>query len=136
MKKLLLIGTFDCLHAGHINLFYEASKIGEVYVGVTADHLNISNPDKDDLIFDQNERKSLIEPLNFVKEVLIIDPKFDESKLDNIIKDNNITAIAHGSDYEGDTSKETIAKRNNIENIILPRTKNISSSQIRKMKYH
>ncbi|MFX1257174.1 MAG: adenylyltransferase/cytidyltransferase family protein [Promethearchaeota archaeon] len=36
-KKVLIAGTFDILHPGHIFLINEASKIGDVYVIVATD---------------------------------------------------------------------------------------------------
>lgn len=37
VKKVLVAGTFDILHPGHIFLINEAAKLGEVYVIVATD---------------------------------------------------------------------------------------------------
>ena len=36
-KKVLIAGTFDILHPGHIYLIQEAAKLGDVYVVVATD---------------------------------------------------------------------------------------------------
>ena len=37
VKKILIAGTFDLIHPGHIFLINEAAKLGEVYVVVATD---------------------------------------------------------------------------------------------------
>jgi FAD synthetase len=37
MKKVILFGTFDILHPGHINLFQQAKKFGEINVVIARD---------------------------------------------------------------------------------------------------
>ncbi len=130
-RKILLIGTFDTLHGGHVNLFYNASKLGEVFVGVTSDRLNKENPEKDNLFFDENKRIKMIEPISFVNKVFLIEPQ-NGLTLENIVKENEIDALVCGSDYKDDQNKINLAKRLGVEFIILPRTEEISSSDIRK----
>ncbi len=36
-KKVLIAGTFDLIHPGHIFLINEAAKLGDVYVIVATD---------------------------------------------------------------------------------------------------
>ena len=36
-KRILVAGTFDLVHAGHIYLINEAAKLGDVYVIVATD---------------------------------------------------------------------------------------------------
>ena len=36
-KKILIAGTFDLIHPGHIYLINEAAKLGDVYVVVATD---------------------------------------------------------------------------------------------------
>ena len=36
-KRILVAGTFDLIHAGHIYLINEAAKLGDVYVIVSTD---------------------------------------------------------------------------------------------------
>ena len=36
MKKVMLFGTFDILHPGHINMFWQAQKLGDSIIVVVA----------------------------------------------------------------------------------------------------
>ncbi len=129
-RKILLIGTFDTLHGGHVNLFYNASKLGEVIVGVTSDRLNNENPDKGDLYFNEEKRIKMIEPISFVDKVLLVEPEKGLT-LESIVKENGIDTLICGSDYAGDENKIKLAKRLGIEFIVLPRTEGISTSEVK-----
>lgn len=133
MKNILLIGTFDFLHAGHINLFYNASKHGNVFVCVTSDALNERNESKDKLMFNEGTRVKMIKPLAFIEDVVIVDPD-NGVTLEKIVAKYNINAICHGSDYANDEGKKNLAKRLGVELIILDRTEGISSSELRSIK--
>lgn len=37
MTRVLTIGTFDLIHAGHIELFVESAELGDLYVAVNTD---------------------------------------------------------------------------------------------------
>ncbi len=130
-RKILLIGTFDTLHGGHVNLFYNASKLGEVFVGVTSDRLNENNPEKSSIHFCEDKRMKMIEPISFISKVFLIEPDKGLT-LENIVKENNIDTLICGSDYEGDEVKMKLAERLGIEFMTLPRTQDISSSEIKK----
>lgn len=129
-RKILLIGTFDMLHAGHINLFYNASLIGDVFVAITSDKLNFDNPNKDKLIYKEKTRLKMIESIIFIEEAEIVDGQ--KNRLTDIIKKYSITDIAYGSDYLDDKTKNKLAESLNVGKIILPRTEKISSSILRK----
>lgn len=130
MKKILLIGTFDFLHAGHINLFLEAKKYGEIVIGVTSDRLNKENKEKADLIFDQSERIKMIKFLRFVDDVFLIDPH-NGLTIDKISLNNQITHLGVGDDHLNSKEKEDLAKRLNIDLLFFPRTEGISSTEVR-----
>ena len=36
-KKVFVSGCYDMLHSGHVAFFEEASKLGELYVGIGSD---------------------------------------------------------------------------------------------------
>lgn len=132
MKTILAIGTFDVLHSGHINLFYEAQNIGKLIVGVTSDKLNSRNQKKDKLKFNEQERISFIKMLRFVESTELIDPD-NGITLETIVNKHQITHIAFGSDYIGSNEKLNLANRLGLKIIFFERTKGISSTYLRNL---
>ena len=113
-KKVFVSGCFDTLHSGHVAFFEEASKHGDLYVGLGADK-TVYNLKGRKPINDENERLYLVKSIKFVKDAWvnrgqgIIDFKEDILKLNpdilfvnedghspekrNFCKDNNIEYI-------------------------------------------
>jgi len=69
-KKVFVSGCFDMLHSGHIAFLNEASKHGDVYVGLGADETVYGLKGRYP-VNNQNERKYILESLKSVKEVWI-----------------------------------------------------------------
>lgn len=67
-KNVFLWGTFDILHEGHLKLFQEASKLGNLYVIVLPDKRTSENKR---IIYDENERKENLLKTGYVKGVFI-----------------------------------------------------------------
>lgn len=133
-KKIVLIGTFDLFHAGHINLIYNANKIGDVFVLVTSDKLNENNVNKERLVLNQIERKLLVESLNLVHNCSILGVTNDpNAELARFISINKISTICYGSDYENNESKKKWANSFGLDYIILPRTNGTSSTYLRRI---
>ncbi|MFX0038697.1 MAG: adenylyltransferase/cytidyltransferase family protein [Promethearchaeota archaeon] len=66
-KKVLVAGTFDLIHTGHIFLINEASKLGDVYVVVATDkNRELFSGEKP--IVPQEQRLEIIKNLKNVKE--------------------------------------------------------------------
>ena len=66
-------GCFDILHLGHIELLKFCKDLGNVIVGLNSDTSirklkGVSRP-----IFNQYERKALLESIKFVDQVVIFD---------------------------------------------------------------
>jgi len=76
--RVLTIGTFDCLHAGHFNLFKECEKLGDVIVGVNTDEFVEKYKGKKPL-FSFLERVSMIENFGYTTH--------KNEQLDGTIKD-------------------------------------------------
>lgn len=70
MKKVFVSGCFDLLHSGHIKFLQEASKHGELYVSIGSDK-TILELKKRKTIYNQDERKYILESLGCVKQVFI-----------------------------------------------------------------
>lgn len=132
-KNYALIGTFDLLHTGHINLMYRTSKLGNVHVLVTSDRLNVENINKEPLVLNENIRLDLVKSLVFVNEAVIFDPLERGFTLEEYFKENNIAGIVYGSDYINDSNRKNMALKNNIEFIIFDRTEGVSSTELREI---
>ena len=66
-KRILVAGTFDLIHAGHIYLINEAAKLGDVYVVVSTDkNREIFSGERP--IIRQEQRLEVIKNLKNVKE--------------------------------------------------------------------
>lgn len=124
MVKVITYGTFDHLHQGHINLLKRAKSLGDyLIVGVTTENFDIIRGKI-------NVQQPLMERIEAVKDLGIADEVFPEEyegqKIDDI-KRYGVDIFAIGSDWIGkfDYLKEY------CEVVYLPRTKGISSTQIR-----
>ncbi|HII95796.1 MAG TPA: adenylyltransferase/cytidyltransferase family protein [Candidatus Methanofastidiosum sp.] len=72
--KVLIAGNFDVIHPGHIYFLTEASKLGDVTVVVARDE-TIKKFKGRAPIFNENERKLILENLKMVKKVILGDQK-------------------------------------------------------------
>lgn len=69
MKTVVVSGGMDPLHKGHIRLFKEAAKMGELIVILNNDNWLF---DKKGFVFqNQKERKEIIEAIKYVNKVII-----------------------------------------------------------------
>ncbi|MBR1687170.1 MAG: Gfo/Idh/MocA family oxidoreductase [Prevotella sp.] len=124
MKKVITYGTYDLLHQGHINLLRRAKELGDyLIVGVTSDSfdrgrgkLNVRN--------NVLERVEAVKATGYADEIIIED--YLGQKIDDIQK-YDVDIFAIGSDWMGkfDYLNEY------CEVVYLPRTKGISSTQLR-----
>lgn len=69
-KKVFVTGCFDLLHSGHIAFFEEASRYGDLFVGVGSDR-NIFQLKGRKTVYPENERLYMIKSLRFVKDAWI-----------------------------------------------------------------
>lgn len=125
MKKVITYGTFDLLHAGHINLLRRAKELGDyLIVVVSTDEFNWNEKQKK-CYFSYEERKSLLEAIRYVD--LVIPEESWEQKISDV-KEFKVDTFVIGDDWEGkfDFLKEY------CDVVYLPRTPKISTTQIKK----
>jgi len=70
MKKVFISGCYDMLHSGHISFFKEASKYGDLYVGIGSDK-TIRELKGRDTVNSENERLFMIKSIKYVKDAWI-----------------------------------------------------------------
>jgi cytidyltransferase-like protein len=70
-KKVLVTGSFDWFHSGHVRFFEETSELGDLYVVVGHDkNLRLLKGDGHPM-FPQEERRYLVASIKFVKQALV-----------------------------------------------------------------
>ena len=125
MKKIITYGTFDLLHYGHINLLKRAKQMGDyLIVCLSTDEFNKNSKNKE-CYFSYEIRKQLLESIRYVD--LVIPENNWNQKIDDI-KEFGIDTFVMGDDWKGkfDFLKDY------CEVIYLPRTKEISTTKLKK----
>lgn len=124
---VITFGTFDLLHIGHINILNRCKEYGDkLVVGVSSDDLNYKKKQVKP-IYDENNRLKIISNIKSVDEVFIEHSLEDKLKY-CINAGANIFII--GDDWAG---KFDFLKNEYIDVVYLPRTKNISTTEIKLM---
>ncbi len=123
-KTVLTYGTFDMFHIGHLKLLQRLSELGdELIVAVSTDEFNqIKNKT---VLIPYEQRAEIVANIKCVDRVI---PENNwEQKIEDI-KKYDVDIFAMGNDWEGkfDFLKE------HCEVIYLERTKNISTTQLKK----
>ena len=125
MKKIITYGTFDLLHYGHINLLKRAKQMGDyLIVCLSTDEFNKNSKNKE-CYFSYEIRKQVLESIRYVDLVI---PENNWNQKINDIKEFGIDTFVMGDDWKGkfDFLKDY------CEVIYLPRTKEISTTKIKK----
>jgi D-beta-D-heptose 7-phosphate kinase/D-beta-D-heptose 1-phosphate adenosyltransferase len=94
--KIIVNGTFDILHRGHIEMLQYAGDLGSLLVCIDTDRRvrDLKGPDRP--INNQEDRKFMLESLQCVDWVKTFD---SEQELIDIIKEYNPDIMVKGSDY-------------------------------------
>jgi len=126
--KVLIAGNFDVIHPGHIYFITEASKLGKVTVVVARDE-TIKKFKGRAPIFDENERKLILENLKMVEKVILGDQK---DFFAPVIKENP-DIIFLGPDQYSSWIEERISKSGlNTKIMRLDKRLPYSSSELKK----
>lgn len=123
-KIVLTYGTFDMFHIGHLNLLNRLKSLGDkLIVAVSTDEFNSIKGKKTLIPFEQ--RALIVQNIKCVD--IVISEKNWEQKIDDI-KKYNVDIFAMGDDWKGkfDFLKDY------CEVIYLPRTQNISTTELKK----
>lgn len=124
MKRVITYGTFDLLHYGHINLLRRAHDLGDyLVVALSTDEFNAGKGKKS--YFPYEKRKALLEAIRYV-DLVIPEENWEQKK--NDVKTYDIDTFVIGDDWEG---KFDFLKDEGVEVVYLPRTPEVSTTQIK-----
>ena len=125
MKRVITYGTFDLLHYGHINLLRRAKALGDyLIVVISSDEFNWNEKHKK-CYFTYEQRKALVEAIRYV-DLVIPEESWSQKRTD--MHEYHIDTFVMGDDWKG---KFDFLKEEGVEVVYLPRTPEISSSQIK-----
>lgn len=129
MKRVITYGTFDLLHYGHINLLRRAKALGDyLIVVISSDEFNWNEKHKK-CYFTYEQRKALVEAIRYV-DLVIPEENWSQKRTD--MHEYHIDTFVMGDDWKG---KFDFLREEGVEVVYLPRTPEISSSQIKKDLY-
>ena len=124
MKIVATYGTFDLFHYGHLRLLQRASMLGDkLIVFVSTDEFNLIKNKNSVIPFSQR-----IEIVSNIKCVDKVYPEYSFNQKIKNIKDYNINLIVMGDDWK--TKFDYLP----CKIIYLPRTNDISTTEIKKWK--
>ena len=125
MKRVITYGTFDLLHYGHINLLRRAKALGDyLIVALSTDAYNHDQKHKA-CYFSYEERKLLLEAVRYV-DLVIPEENWDQKRTD--VHLYQVDTFVMGDDWTG---KFDFLKEEGVEVVYLPRTPEISTTQIK-----
>ena len=125
MKRVITYGTFDLIHYGHINLLRRAKAEGDyLIVALSTDEFNLESKNKK-TYFSYEERRQLLESIRYV-DLVIPEENWEQKKTD--MKLYVVDEFVMGDDWKG---KFDFLEEEGCEVVYLPRTPEISSSQIK-----
>ncbi len=126
MKRVITYGTFDLLHYGHVNLLKRAKELGDFLVVVlSTDEFNWNQKQKK-CYFSYEKRKQLLEAIRYV-DLVVPEENWEQKKTD--VHKYDIDVFVMGDDWKG---KFDFLLEEGVEVVYLPRTPEISTTQIKK----
>ncbi|TKJ24715.1 MAG: hypothetical protein CEE42_09890 [Promethearchaeota archaeon Loki_b31] len=109
VKKVLIAGTFDLLHPGHLYLIQEAAKMGDVYVIVSTDK-NAEKFKNYQIIVPEDQRLEVIKNIKNVKEARL--GRSDNDTLKTVEEINpDIILLGPDQKYDIEVLKRELIKK-------------------------
>ena len=125
MRRVITYGTFDLLHYGHINLLRRAKALGDyLIVALSTDEFNWNMKQKK-CYFSYAKRKEMVEAIRYV-DLVIPEENWEQKRTD--VHRYGVDVFVIGDDWTG---KFDFLKEEGCEVIYLPRTPQISTTQIK-----
>ena len=126
MRTVITYGTYDLFHAGHVRLLKRAKALGDyLIVALSTDEFNWNEKHKK-CYFPYETRKEILEAIKYV-DLVIPEESWEQKRTD--VHKYNVDVFVIGDDWTG---KFDFLKEEGCEVVYLPRTPEISSTQIKK----
>lgn len=125
MKRVITYGTFDLLHYGHINILRRARELGDYLVVVVSTDEFSWNEKGKKCYFTYEQRKAMLEAIRYV-DLVVPETNWEQKRTD--VHDYDIDIFVMGDDWKG---KFDFLKEEGVEVVYLPRTPEISTTQIK-----
>ena len=122
LTKVLLIGVFDLLHQGHLNLINKAARLGLLTVGIVSDDAVRLQKGADRPIQSELFRQELVGNLRGVFNTFIVDGFYFPA---NQIADHDLIMVGEDQQHFSNIKEIPFEKY-----YILPRTPDVSTSNI------
>lgn len=118
-KKVFVSGCYDLLHSGHVEFFQQASRFGDLYVGIGSDATYLEYKHRKPM-FPQEERLFMVRNIKAVKDAYINEGHgvIDFIPTLDIVKPDIFVVNAEG----GSEEKRRLCEERGIEYIELQRT--------------
>ena len=118
-KKVFVSGCYDLLHSGHIEFFIQASRYGDLYVGIGSDETYLEYKHRRPM-FPQEERLFMVKSIKYVKDAYINAGSgvIDYIPTLDIVKPDIFVVNAEG----GSDEKRRICEERGIQYVELERT--------------
>jgi cytidyltransferase-like protein len=119
-KKVIVTGSFDWLHSGHVRFFEEASELGDLYVAVGHDENIRLLKGEGHPMFPQDERLYMVQAIRFVARALMTS---GHGWMDAAPEIARIRPDIYVVNEDGDRpEKQKFCKEHGLEYIVLKRT--------------
>lgn len=117
-KKVFVSGCYDLLHSGHVEFFRQASKYGDLYVGIGSDK-TILHYKNHKTVYSEQERLFMVKSIRYVKDAYI---NVGSGILDfvptlDIVKPDILVVNSDG----GNEDKRRLCEERGMEYIVLER---------------
>ena len=96
MKTVMIFGTFDIVHAGHLHMFKEAKAYGDKLVAVVARDVNVEKIKDIGSLHNENERLYFLENIKLIDSALL----GDKTDVYKVVKEIKPDVIALGYDQK------------------------------------
>lgn len=117
-KKVFVSGCYDMLHSGHVAFFKEASRFGDLYVGIGSDK-TIEQLKHRHTVYSEKERLYMVKSIRYVKDAFINpgNGMLDFLELIDTIKPDIFVVNSDG----GSDAKRELCRQRGIEYVVLER---------------
>jgi len=108
--KVMVFGTFDIIHPGHLNFFRQAKKLGTKLFVLVARDTNVVKQKGEKPKFDENKRLEKVKQLSIVDHAILGDDKDPYLIIEKINPD--IICLGYDQDGFSGKLKPELEKRN------------------------